>query len=206
MKDYYSILGIDNDASPNQIKTAYRKLSVKFHPDQNRDDEYFRKRFFEINEAYETLSSTESRKKYDKALMAKVVFEPIIDMFESGNHECEFGNKINVSWKTSNADVVTIQGLGDVSPTGTDSLVCNDFLDKEFVVKITAKNSYIDKAVHKEIKIANKTYWKFRKKVLEDVAEERQKAKTNTHRDMWFLVAILFSIFALMALYIRFFA
>ncbi|MBK9421815.1 MAG: J domain-containing protein [Flavobacteriales bacterium] len=64
--DYYKVLGVDRNASAEQIKKAYRKLARKHHPDLNPNDEAAKKRFQEINEANEVLSDAESRKKYDK--------------------------------------------------------------------------------------------------------------------------------------------
>ena len=65
MKDYYYILGIDKNATSDEIKKAYRKLGVKFHPDKNDGDNFFEERFKEINEAYETLIDFNKRKVYD---------------------------------------------------------------------------------------------------------------------------------------------
>jgi len=56
-KDYHYILGIDKNASLEDIKKAYRKLSQKLHPDKNDGDKFFEDRFKEINEAYEKLTS-----------------------------------------------------------------------------------------------------------------------------------------------------
>ena len=64
--DYYKILGVDKNASPEDIKTAYRKLARKHHPDLNPNDKDAHKRFQQINEANEVLSDPEKRKKYDK--------------------------------------------------------------------------------------------------------------------------------------------
>ena len=64
--DYYKVLGVDRNASAEQIKKAYRKLARKHHPDLNPNDDAAKKRFQEINEANEVLSDAESRKKYDK--------------------------------------------------------------------------------------------------------------------------------------------
>ena len=65
MKDYYFILGIDTTANETQIKTAYRKLALKFHPDKNQGDKLYEERFKVIQEAYETLMNTEKRHEYD---------------------------------------------------------------------------------------------------------------------------------------------
>lgn len=65
MKDYYYILGIDRNATIEQIKHAYRKLSLKFHPDKNDGDQFFENRFKEIQEAYEILSNVNKKIIYD---------------------------------------------------------------------------------------------------------------------------------------------
>jgi len=63
-------LGIDENSSLTEIKEAYRKLSKKFHPDLNQNDNYFESRFKEIQEAYEILSDPTKRRRYDAALTA----------------------------------------------------------------------------------------------------------------------------------------
>ena len=68
MKDFYYILGIETIATEQEIKTAYRKLSLKFHPDKNSCDNYFEERFKQIQEAYETLSNSNKRILYDSQL------------------------------------------------------------------------------------------------------------------------------------------
>lgn len=65
MKDYYYILGVDKNASTEEIKKAYKKLALKFHPDLNRNDKFFEERFKDIQEAYEALSDKEKRTLYD---------------------------------------------------------------------------------------------------------------------------------------------
>ncbi|MDR2147784.1 MAG: J domain-containing protein [Tannerella sp.] len=63
--DYYSVLGLQKDASPDDIKKAYRKLARKYHPDVNPNDKDAHTKFQQINEANEVLSDPEKRKKYD---------------------------------------------------------------------------------------------------------------------------------------------
>lgn len=65
MKDYYYILGVDASSTEQQIKSAHRKLSMKFHPDKNQGDQFFEERFKEIQEAYEILSDVNKRNKYN---------------------------------------------------------------------------------------------------------------------------------------------
>jgi|Deesub1362A_J573_1020465.scaffolds.fasta_scaffold00252_6 molecular chaperone DnaJ len=66
MKDYYEILGISRDATEEEIKRAYRKLALKYHPDRNPGDKTAEERFKEINEAYACLSDPEKRANYDR--------------------------------------------------------------------------------------------------------------------------------------------
>lgn len=65
-KDYYKILGIEQNASLDDIKKAYRKLALKYHPDKNPNNKKAEDKFKEINEANEVLSDPEKRKKYDE--------------------------------------------------------------------------------------------------------------------------------------------
>ena len=65
-KDYYSTLGVSKSASQDEIKKAYRKLAMKYHPDKTKGDAEAEKKFKEVNEANEVLSDPEKRKKYDQ--------------------------------------------------------------------------------------------------------------------------------------------
>ena len=63
-KDYYKTLGVENDASADEIKKAYRKLAMKFHPDQNKDNPEAEEKFKAINEAYDILKDEQKRSAY----------------------------------------------------------------------------------------------------------------------------------------------
>lgn len=65
-KDYYAILGVGKTASADDIKKAYRRLARKYHPDMNPGDKVAEARFKEVSEAYEVLSDSEKRQKYDQ--------------------------------------------------------------------------------------------------------------------------------------------
>jgi len=65
-KDYYKILGVSKSAGQDEIKKAYRKLAVKYHPDKNAGNREAEEKFKEIGEAYEVLRDPEKRKKYDQ--------------------------------------------------------------------------------------------------------------------------------------------
>ena len=65
-RDYYEVLGLSKGASSDEIKKAYRKLAVKYHPDKNPDDKASEEKFKEIGEAYEALSDPEKKSAYDQ--------------------------------------------------------------------------------------------------------------------------------------------
>jgi curved DNA-binding protein len=65
-KDYYKLLGVDRKASTDEIKKAYRKLAMKYHPDRNPGDKQSEERFKEFNEAYQVLSDEQKRARYDQ--------------------------------------------------------------------------------------------------------------------------------------------
>lgn len=64
--DYYEVLGVSKDASQSEIKKAYRKKAMKFHPDRNSDDPEAERKFKEASEAYEVLGDEEKRQRYDQ--------------------------------------------------------------------------------------------------------------------------------------------
>src|SRR5438132_12354438 len=65
-RDYYDVLGVQKQAEVEEIKKAYRKLAVKFHPDKNPGDHAAEEQFKELGEAYDVLSDPEKRAAYDR--------------------------------------------------------------------------------------------------------------------------------------------
>lgn len=72
-RDYYDVLGVDKSATPAQIKSAYRKLALKWHPDRNKESDAETK-FKEVNEAYEVLSNPKKKETYDQ--FGHTAFDP----------------------------------------------------------------------------------------------------------------------------------
>ena len=60
-RDYYEVLGVNKNSNQDQIKTAYRKLAIKFHPDKNPGDKTAEEKFKEASEAYHVLSNSERK-------------------------------------------------------------------------------------------------------------------------------------------------
>ena len=75
-RDYYEVLGVSKSASADEIKSAYRKLAMKYHPDRNPGDEEAKAKFQEASEAYEVLSNDEKRQRYDQFGHQGVNFGP----------------------------------------------------------------------------------------------------------------------------------
>ena len=66
MRDYYEILGVNKGSSDDEIKKAYRKIAIKYHPDKNPDNKSAEEKFKAAAEAYSVLSDSEKRQRYDQ--------------------------------------------------------------------------------------------------------------------------------------------
>ncbi len=65
-KEYYDLLGVNRNSSEDEIKKAYRKLALKYHPDRNPGDKQAEEKFKEVSEAYQVLSEPQKRAQYDQ--------------------------------------------------------------------------------------------------------------------------------------------
>lgn len=95
-KSFYSKLGVDPSSSKIEIKKAYRTLSMKHHPDKNNNTDESKKKFQEINEAYEVLSDDEKRKQYDNNMSGHNIFHT--------NHNLNPNDIFNHIFKMSSMD------------------------------------------------------------------------------------------------------
>jgi curved DNA-binding protein len=103
-KDYYKVLGVERKATQEEIKKVYRKLAMKYHPDQNPGNKTAEEKFKNINEAYEVLSDTKKRARYDE----------LGDSYSQW--QSRGGNQGNFNWN----DWVTGQQRGRSAPVDMD--------------------------------------------------------------------------------------
>ena len=68
-RDFYEVLGVEQNAEDREIKKAYKRLAMKFHPDRNREDPQAEEKFKEVKEAYEILTDPQKRAAYDNTAM-----------------------------------------------------------------------------------------------------------------------------------------
>ena len=172
MKDYYYFLGVQNDASEEEIKKAYRKLSLKYHPDKNDNDEFFASRFREVQEAYETLIDQEKRKTYNHSFFTQKksyhsLSPPVIKDFTTTKIHAVKGEEVTIKWNTLHADVVKIIPFGLEKNYGERTFRITEFKNGKFVIILHASNSNTRQTAVQGITIT------------EVFAKERAKFKEN---------------------------
>ncbi|SDF26918.1 DnaJ domain-containing protein [Epilithonimonas hungarica] len=159
MKDYYYFLGIPQNASAEDIKKAYRKLSLKYHPDKNDNDDFFSDRFKEVKEAYETLTDTDRRRLYDQNLSSqqrnvKSILPPKIKNFSASKIRAQKGEEITIYWNTYDADLVKIVPFGLEKPNGERTIRIKEFDSQgKFQILLHATNTVLHKTIVQGITI-----------------------------------------------------
>ncbi|AZZ58125.1 J domain-containing protein [Riemerella anatipestifer] len=159
MKNYYYFLGISEEATSEDIKKAYRKLSLKYHPDKNENDSFFVERFREVQEAYEVLINSSSRSLYNQKLAQiqqniKSDQPPYIKTFHANKLRVKKGEEIILNWQTQNADVIKIIPFGLVKNYGEKKVKITQFdANGECRILLNATNTLLQKTVAKGITI-----------------------------------------------------
>lgn len=207
MKDYYYFLGIDAASSDEDIKKAYRKLSLKYHPDKNPGDAFFATRFREIQEAYEMLIDPEKRRIYDENFAHqqrsfRPTLPPVIRHFTANKIRAKKGEEIILTWQTQNADVVKILPFGLEKNYGERIFRIKEFKDGKFQLLLHATNTLLNKTVVQGITITE--ILPTEKEPLhgeQPVFSKSQQTSPNQHarasRNIRLLLAILFFVMAI---------
>jgi len=141
-KDFYAILGVDKNASDDDIKSAYRKLAKKYHPDLNKDNPQAAEKFKEINEAYEVLGDKQKRSNYDR--FGNADGSNFSDFFGGGSGG--FSGGFSGDFGDIFGDIFSAFGGG--SKTSRQSVKGEDINDS---ITITLKESAF--GVNKELKV-----------------------------------------------------
>lgn len=182
MKNYYYFLGVNEDASMEDIKKAYRKLSMKYHPDKNDNDEFFELRFREVQEAYEVLIDSDRRKSYDNQFNSvqrniKSTLPPKIQKFHSDKIRARVGDEIRLYWQTYDADLVKIVPFGLEKTNGERRFKITQFDSQgKFQLLLHATNTAINKTVVQAITITQL-------EVGEEYNEPQIKERLNNRRE-----------------------
>jgi len=208
MKDYYYFLGIPHNASDEDIKKSYRKLSLKYHPDKNQDDDFFADRFKEIQEAYETLSDKGRRITYDQNLEShqksfRYMVPPSIKTFTANKIHAKKGEEIIITWQTQNADVVKVLPFGLEKAYGERVFKITEFKNGKFQLLLHATNSLLHKTVVQGITITEvfeNDSEKFRDRT-EELFKSQPRTVTNPKGQPKIFRIILAILFLALALY-----
>lgn len=183
MKDYYYFLGVSPDASYEDIKKSYRKLSLKYHPDKNENDDFFVDRFREIQEAYEILSDEVKRKSYDQNLEShqktfRYHVPPSIKTFTANKIKVKKGEEVIITWQTQNADVVKVLPFGLEKPYGERIFKITEFKNGKFQLLLHVTNSLLHKTIVQGITITE--VFENDSEKFRDKAEELFKSQPRT--------------------------
>lgn len=210
MKNYYYFLSLQENASEEDIKKAYRKLSLKYHPDKNDNDEFFAHRFREIQEAYEVLNDKEKRRIYDENLghqqrSSRSTLPPSIKTFTANKIHAVKGEEVIITWQTNQADIVKVLPFGLEKSYGERAFRITEFKDGKFQLLLHATNSLLNKTVVRGITITEvfeNDKEKFRSEV-EELFKPQKPSRLNPGGQPKFLrmvLAVLFLVIAVLLL------
>lgn len=210
MKNYYYFLGVKENASEEDIKKAYRKLSLKYHPDKNENDDFFANRFMEIQEAYETIGDRGKRKNYDHEFSHqqrsfRPNLSPIIKSFSANKIRVQKEEEIIVTWQTQHADIVKILPFGLEKNYGERVFKINEFVDGKFQILLHATNSRLNKTLVRRITITEvfeNDREKYREKAEDQFRSKPSvpKKSAQNKRSLKIILSLIFITIAVMLL------
>ncbi|KFC19496.1 DnaJ domain-containing protein [Chryseobacterium sp. FH1] len=213
MKDYYYFLGIPQNASAEDIKKAYRKLSLKYHPDKNENDDFFSDRFKEVKEAYETLTTPERKRIYDQNLSSqqrnvKSILPPKIKNFSASKIRARKDEEITIYWNTYDADLVKIVPFGLEKPNGERTIRIKEFDSHgKFQILLHATNTILHKTIVQGITITELAESEIEsedKESLNNYAETSKNDQKKETKSKRLVSLIIFLALALMIIWLMF--
>lgn len=213
MKDYYYFLGIPQNASAEDIKKAYRKLSLKYHPDKNENDDYFSDRFKEVKEAYEMLTDPQRKRIYDQNLGSqqrnvKSILPPKIKNFSASKIRAQKDEEITIYWNTYDADLVKIVPFGLEKPNGERTIRIKEFDSQgKFQILLHATNTILHKTIVQGITItelAENESNSDQKETLSNPSESFQKMQKKETKSKRLVSLIIFLALAAMIIWLIF--
>jgi len=182
IKDYYRILNVKSSASSAEIKNAYRKLAMKYHPDHNINDELAANVFAELAEAYKTLSNTNLRRQYneERHLTAAQEYEKPVETIEDLINRLqhlitvvEAYNKLHF-----NKDAL-LYSLKQIMPADISSLLSvNEILLKKFLTLIYTAAAFLSSHQTTQLIAALQPLYdkhSYLKKNLDEILRKQQK-------------------------------
>ena len=182
--DYYKILNVPETASISDIKSSYRNLAKKYHPDKNTDKEADNTEFWKINEAYNILSNPESKKEYDQKFVNTNIFENtnIRNLFSNRN---DLESVLLNDFLFNNIDSIAKLNISDIKQN-MGSYFKNNFvklkqkynLDKSLLLKIVQSMVFTEN----DVKIESKNIQYSIKITLEDIFQKKVKKLKITRK------------------------
>ncbi|WP_419076021.1 J domain-containing protein, partial [Phocaeicola sp.] len=150
MKNYYQVLGLNEDATQDEIKSAYKKYVVKFHPDKHNGDSFFKERFQEIQEAYDYLSKhyNENCSKESDTTCSNDLADDIEDVdFSCSPINIKEGEILTLNWNTNaNCSIsitidngYSIQNFSNLDQTGSKKIKINR-LNRNIIATLNCSN------------------------------------------------------------------
>jgi len=148
MRNYYEILGVERDSTPKEIKSAYKKLALKYHPDKNQGDLKAEEKFKEITEAYSVLSNSEKRSQYDSGGYSHEgahgfddIFSHFSSFFDGRFHDIFSQGRTDGAEPGESIKIQVLLDFQDVLSGATKEV----FFDRKIVCKPCVGKGFLDK-------------------------------------------------------------
>lgn len=174
---YYRTLGVRPKATQEEIKQAYRKLSLKYHPDKNNGDDFFEEMFKALQEAYEVLGDVEKRKEYNYSIrheineeFGKTSNEPFIEKFSVNRDTLQIGDELTVKWAVFHSDNIEIKPFGRMqTSSGSKKFRITRVNGNPFKITLLVRDTYGVIVAEKAIRIP----------ILEETHQAQKTTKAN---------------------------